>query len=239
MFGFRSIFFWIHLILAQLTFGQSFHDNTLNDYMAASDYKSVIKLTRIRINELANGEGLKKSYYLNQQGLAYFRLGNFDSAYIIGLQVLHDSRKSKDSILVADNWKLMAYVYNRKGRFDSALYYSDKLLNYATRNKNQTMMGNALTSLATILMQNKRYHEALKYNKEAYSHFLRSSDSASLTSADYNIGLAYLNLNMPDSSLNYLFNGLKINKRVHKKDIEPYIYDAISECYYQKGDIRL
>ena len=192
---------------------QPYHDKEIAGYMAASEYRRAVKVAETRLKRLPANELEKRFYYLNQIGLAQFRMGNFDSAYVCGMQLLRYSGRTTDSSQIADGWKLMAYVYNRKGRFDSALYYSNKLLNYANRNSDYVRKGNALTSISTILMQNKRYREALKYNSEAYALNLKYSDSATLTVSEYNIGLSYLNLKKPDSSLVYLFKSLITNNK--------------------------
>ena len=215
---------------------QSFSDSRIDGLMKTSRYEEVSALAVSRLKMLPAAAQNERLYFLNKLGFAQFRMGNFDSAYLVGLQALEQTRFSKDSVLISESWQLLAYANNRKGRFDSAIFYSNKLLGYAIRNNDYKKHGNALTSISTILMQNKRYREALKYNFEANSLYKKLNDSLSLASSEYNIGLAYLNLKLPDSSLVYLNKSLKTYQCKPGGDMNAGILEAIAECYLLKGD---
>lgn len=218
--------------------GQAFKDKEIEQFASASEYRKVITLAQLRLAGLRSEEYPKRNYYINHEGLAYFRIGNFDSAFISGKQLISGKSNIQDSAAISDGWKLLAYVYNRRGDFDSALFYSRILLSYAVRNNKPELKANALTSLATILMQNKRYREALKYNREAYALNKSAGNINSVAASEYNIGLAYLNLKMPDSSLYYLERSLETSNHLKKTDLDAYIYDGIAECYFLKGDLQ-
>ena len=215
---------------------QSFTDHKLEGLMKTSQYSEASAWAVSRLKTLPAKAHNERLFYQNKLGFAQFRMGNFDSAYLAGLHALEHTRFSQDSVLISESWQLLAYSHNRKGRFDSALYYSNKLLGYAIRHNDYKKQGNALTSISTILMQNKRYREALKYNFEANVLYIQLNDQVALISSGYNIGLAYLNLKVPDSSLIYLFKSLDIGLRNQRGDMNAGILEAIAECYLLKGD---
>jgi AraC-like DNA-binding protein len=207
--------------------------------MKTSKYTEASALASEKLKTLPAKSNNERLYYLNKLGFAQFRMGNFDSAYQYGLQALQLTLFSQDSALISDSWQLLAYAHNRRGSFDSAIHYSNKLLGYAIRQNDHKKHGHALTSISTLLMQNKRYREALKYNFEAHSLYKKLNDSLSLATSEYNIGLAYLNLKMPDSSLIYLNKGLNISVYNSGIDLKAGILEAIAECYLLKGDKKL
>lgn len=215
---------------------QSFTDQKLEGLMKTSQYSEASAWAVSQLKSLPAKAHNERLFYQNKLGFAQFRMGNFDSAYLSGVQALEHTRFSQDSVLISESWQLLAYSHNRKGRFDSALYYSNKLLGYSIRHNDYKKQGNALTSISTILMQNKRYREALKYNFEANALYKQLNDQVSLISSGYNIGLAYLNLKVPDSSLIYLLKSLDIGLRNHRGDMNAGILEAIAECYLLKGD---
>ena len=218
---------------------QTVPDSRIELFMKTSKYAEASGLASERLKTLSAKSYNERLYYFNKLGFAQFRMGNFDSAYRIGLQALAQSHFSRDSALISESWQLLAYAYNRKGRFDSAIFFSNKLLGYAIRHNDSKKHGNALTSISTILMQNKRYREALKYNFEANSLYKKLNDSSSLATSEYNIGLAYLNLKIPDSSLIYLNKSLNTYLSNQGEDRNAGIFEAIAECYLLKGDEKL
>ena len=218
---------------------QSVHDSRIELLMKTSKYNEASALASEKLKMHPAKSYNERLYYLNKMGFAQFRMGNFDSAYLIGLQALEQTRHSQDSALISESWQLLAYAHNRRGRFDSAIHFSNKLLGYAIRHKDLKKHGHALTSISTLLMQNKRYREALKYNFEAHSLYKKLNDSLSLATSEYNIGLAYLNLKVPDSSLIYLNKSLNTYLCNPGGDMNAGILEAIAECYLLKGDEKL
>ena len=218
---------------------QTFSDAQLTLLMKNSKYQEAAQLATARLKVLPATAKQERLYYMNMLGFAEFRMDNFDTAYRIGRQAIELTLHTSDSALISETWQLMAYAYNRTGRFDSAVYFSQKLLEYAIRHNDHKKHGNALTSISTILMQNGRYREALKYNFEANSLYRKLNDSSSLATSEYNIGLAYLNLNIPDSSLTYLFKSKNTYQCNPGGGMNAGILEAIAECYLLKGDEKL
>ncbi len=174
-------------------------------------------------------------YYYNKLSMANFRLNNFDSALICSRQALELSSGSKDSALISDAWKMMAYSYNRLGHLDSALYFSRKLLNYAKRAGDDRQYRNALVSMGTILMQNQRPADALKNFLEANRINKRIKDTASIAIDNFNIGLVHLKLKQYDSCLYYMNEVLGIIKNGPRPDLLFITYGTLADCYMEMG----
>lgn len=239
MYNFSFFYLTLVFTLTLQANAQSYSNAEVTGLMKKAEYPEVARLAATRLEALPLSATNERLYYMTKLGLARFRMGNFDTAYRIGGQALELTKRTRDSVLISDTWLLMAYAYNRTGRFDSAILFSNKLLNYSIRNNDHVKHGNALTSLSTILMQNKRYREALKYNFEANALYRKYADTLFLAASEYNIGLTYLNLNKPDSSLAYLFRSLSTYRNYPKGDLNAYILEAIAECYHTKGNIPL
>ena len=107
---------------------QTVPDSRIELFMKTSKYAEASGLASERLKTLSAKSYNERLYYFNKLGFAQFRMGNFDSAYRIGLHALAQSHFSRDSALISESWQLLAYAYNRKGRFDSAIFFSNKLL---------------------------------------------------------------------------------------------------------------
>lgn len=218
---------------------QTYSDAPLESLMQTAQYAAAKQLATKKYAALTKSDYTKRLYYLNKQGMAVFKMGEFELSDKFAQSALNIIPKTTDSIVISETWQLKAYTSNRKGEFDTAVYYSKKLLRYAIAHKDDKKQGIALTSLATLLMQNGQYREALGYNIEANKLYRKTNDISLQTVSEYNIGLAYLNLKILDSSLYYLFKSLNTNKKSPKADLEVYILGTIADCYLFKKDTPL
>jgi AraC-like DNA-binding protein len=208
-------------------------DTNVERMMNQCRFKEVSKLITAKLKGNSALDIDHRLYYSNRLSIAQFRLRNVDSALVVAFESLALSTKSKDSTLIVDAWKAMAYCYNHAGHLDSALYFTEKMMFYGERNHDDKLTRNALASMATILSQNKRYEDALLYNRKANQLTMKLKDSSNFASGKYNLGLTFLNLNQTDSCLFYLNQAALIAEKLHVSDHLIYIYGTMADCYLQ------
>ncbi len=176
-------------------------DTNVEQLMSVYRFREVSNLIIKNLKSRQNLNVDHRLYYYNHLSLAQLRLRNLDSARTIALQALALSEKSKDSVLIVDTWKVLAYAYNNRGKLDSALLFTEKMLRYGYRHGDELLTRNAIISMATILSQNKRYKEALQYYRNADKLTIKLRDSSNFSTCKYNLGLTLMNLRRTDSSL--------------------------------------
>lgn len=167
--------------------------------------------------------------------MTQLRLNNFDSAKIFARYALKLASESKDSVLISESWKMMAFAFNNTGVLDSAAYFTSKLLHYSERAGDKRQYRSALNSMATILMQKKRPAEALPYFQKATLITGQLGDSANLVRSYYNEGGCLMILKKYDSSLIRLEDASKRAQLRGQTDLQLLVYSQLSECFLAMG----
>jgi AraC-like DNA-binding protein/tetratricopeptide (TPR) repeat protein len=216
---------------------KSYHDTLVELAMGQSRYRDACNrlLRFIAANQGAPAD--RKIYWYNRMSLAQMRMRNVDSAMIWAEKSLHLVENCKDSVLIADSWRIAAYAYNNAGKLDSALYFTQLVFGFAERKNDNWQMRNALVSMATIMAQNNKYADALMFHRRASELTWRISDSANFPSNYYNLGLTHLNLNQSDSCLYYLNKAMVLAKGAGRTDLLVYIYGTMADCYLKTGNV--
>jgi len=177
----------------------------------------------------------EKLYYYNSMSMTQLRLNNFDSAKISSRYALKLASQSKDSVLISDSWKMMAFAFNNSGLLDSAAYFTRKLLHYSERTGDKRQYRSALTSMATILIQSKRPLEALAYYREATLITEQLGDTSNFVRSYYNLGGCLINLKKFDSARIYLDKASMLAERLKQPDLLMLVYGELSECFLAMG----
>ena len=214
----------------------SFADTTVERLMNHFMYRESAAEINRKLKTTSGKEVDRQLYYHNKLSLAQLRLRNIDSALAMAKISLSLIPRSKDSVLIADAWRVLSYSYNNAGNLDSALVYTRFMLGYAERKGDLGMMRNSLSSMATIMNQNKQYDKALNYYRQAAALTTKIHDTLNYALSFYNMGLTFLNLQQNDSCLFYMNRAMKKAITTKQIDLLVYIYGSLADHYLNTGN---
>jgi AraC-like DNA-binding protein len=231
--------FWGFFLLVFLLVGAampiaaqvSVSDTTVERMMGHSQYQEANDLLSARLKAVTTIDNDHKLYYNNRLSLAQLRLRNIGPAMQSARASLLLAKKSNDSTLVVDAWKVAAYAYNNSGKLDSALLFTRQMLLFGERNKDEKLTRNAIVSMATILSQNRRFDEALAYYQRANLLTIKLKDTINFSLGKFNLGLTFLNLIKTDSCIYYLLQAATLAQQNRQNDALIYIYGTMADCY--------
>ena len=231
--------FWGFFLLVFLLVGAampiaaqvSVSDTTVERMMGHSQYQEANDLLSARLKAVTTIDNDHKLYYNNRLSLAQLRLRNIGPAMQSARASLLLAKKSNDSTLVVDAWKVAAYAYNNSGKLDSALLFTRQMLLFGERNKDEKLTRNAIVSMATILSQNRRFDEALAYYQRANLLTIKLKDTINFSLGKFNLGLTFLNLIKTDSCIYYLQQAATLAQQNRQNDALIYIYGTMADCY--------
>ncbi len=216
--------------------GSTFTDTTvermMNHFLYRESGAEIIRKLKITSEKEVD----RQLYYHNRLSLAQLRLRNIDSALAMARISFSLIPRSKDSVLIADAWKMLSYSYNNAGNLDSALFYTRLMLGYSERKGDLRMMRNSLTSMATIMNQNRQYDKALNYYRQACALTTKIHDTLNYALSFYNMGLTFLNLQQYDSCLFYMNRAMKTAVTTKQTDLLVYIYGSLADHYLNTGN---
>ena len=229
---------WMLLVIASIPAfaGQKVMDTIAERLLSQGKYRIVSDRIGRLLKEGGGNTGNDLSlYYYTMLSMAQLRLNNFDSAKICARQALKLSSTSKDSALISDSWKMMAFAFNNSGVLDSAAWFTRKLLSYSDRSGDKRQYRSALNSMATILVQSKRPAEALPFYREATVITESLGDSSNFVRSYYNLGGCLLTLKKYDSAQIILDKAEKLAELRKQPELLMLILGARSECFIAMG----
>ncbi|MFZ4548162.1 MAG: helix-turn-helix domain-containing protein [Bacteroidales bacterium] len=236
----RTLVFLVFLsaILSTQVYGSanSFTDTTVESLMNHFMYREAGAEINRKLKTTSGKEVDRQLYYHNKLSLAQLRLRNIDSALAMAKLSLSLIPRSKDSVLIADAWRVLSYSYNNAGNLDSALVYTRFMLGYAERKGDLRMMRNSLSSMASIMNQNRQYDNALNYYRQAAALTTKIHDTLNYALSFYNIGLTFLNMYQNDSCLFYMNLAMKKAITTKQIDLLVYIYGSLADHYLNTGN---
>lgn len=168
----------------------SFYKQALREYIHSKDSSKIAKS-------------------LNDIGVSFKKVGEFDSAKHYYEQAIIFDRLTGDSIrLVNDSYNL-SNLYKDKGNYSKASAIIIECLTIARRNNNAKAIARLTSSLGSIYFNHEEYDRALIYYHQAKQAYERVSDTSRINTALNNIGMSHTELKQWDSAFYYLHLSLR------------------------------
>ncbi|MFH2095855.1 MAG: tetratricopeptide repeat protein [Bacteroidota bacterium] len=190
---------------------------------------------------IKNKKWLAQSY--NDIGIAYFKLGELDSALFFYNKSLSIRKELNDKNLIASSLSKMAVVYLEQGNFDQALASNLEVLKVYEEQGNENYTALTLNNISVIYDKLKNYDKVIEYGNKAIAIHLKNnndyqaafcySNLSNAYKAKGNIGLAndYLRKGLEifikyndRSNEAAALNGIGVNLRMESKDREALVY---------------
>lgn len=216
-------------IIAQT--GQPFKDPQLEEKLKKNQLNEAKTLIEVQLAQPDNLSLEQRVYYLNRKSQAELLQGAFSEslASAKNSEKLLDS--SPQSLLWGETFRAVCYAYIRTGKLDSALLYAEKLYDFSKKENDFLFRRAALVAMGNISLQNKRYQKSLDFYLEALSVSEAAQDSNNLKVDNYNIGLAYSQLDEHEKSNEFLLKAAQMAEKENALDLLARAYGSIADNY--------
>ena len=122
--------------------------------------------------------------------------------YVNKYSTLPEVLKDSSKLCLSYYWTGM--IYEMFGDYEKAIEYDFKSLEIAEKINNQKLTAITLNNIGLVYSyQQPFYHEALKYFRRYLAISTEINDESEIMGANMNIGMVYLNMNIPDSAEYY------------------------------------
>ncbi len=157
--------------------------------------------TRLNLARVTNDTfSIAKSY--TQIGMVYLYTADYDSALRYHNLALAGFRHIRDTVNIIKSHGFIGIIYNHQGNY---LQAKENLLSLILiKRQNKTVNWDVLQLSKGLEANNKYYERSLVQAKKDMEEYPAGSPTTLAKRwANYNLGLAYLNLGIPDSALRY------------------------------------
>ncbi|MFI5151238.1 MAG: tetratricopeptide repeat protein [Bacteroidia bacterium] len=177
-----------------------------------------LRLTRIiptgNENQWTKGVGI----CLNDIGVMFEALGNYDSALVYEMHALEIRKKISDRKGEAQSQMCLGVLYYKQSNFDMALEYYYEALHYYQKTGDKVYTNYVYNSMGAIYGHQKKwdkaldnFNESLKINKEA-------GNKEGIADAYSNIGAIYAEQHLFKQALSYQQESMKMRKEAGNKE---------------------
>ncbi len=176
-----------------------------------------------------------KSSLLNNQGRAYYYLGDYSKSLTNYFKALHIQDKMTESVLKANILNNIGLVYSNQLEGTKALEYHQKSLKIRKRINDSTGISASYNNIAIVNEFQKNYPEAIKNYSESIKIDKAIGDKSGLADDYNNIGLCYMNMKDYDVAMNYYEKSLHIRDSLNNQVAIFDSYLNIASLYYKKA----
>lgn len=216
--------------------GQSL-DSVLHTYMLQGRMSQAVVRAEQQL-QLRQGvlSVAQQADYYNNLCEAYRRKGNFEKADYYRNKSVERIKGVKDSVVITCHQLTLAELFMMQNRLDSAVTYLRRAQGYAEIANNKLLLNRFYRNMGGILLASAKNEEALAYYLKSYSMTARLPPTYSLANDEMGIGMAYLAMMKPDSSIIYLQRALESGQRIGDTIAVTLAYALMSNYHIQQGE---
>ena len=175
--------------------------------------------------------------YYNNLCEAYRRLGDIEKAAYYRTLVTDHVAKVRDSVVITCSQLVQAEIFMVQNHLDSAVTYLRKAQGYSERVGHKLLISRIYRNLGGILLSSSKSEEAIQYYYRSYHISARLPIGCNLVSDELGIGMAYLAMAKPDSSLLYMKGALQHAQELGDTVALALVHALFSNFYRQQGEV--
>ncbi len=135
----------------------------------------------------------------------YLTSENYSKSLEIARRSLNDATISKDDLLIAYSYNVIAANFEQLSEFDKAILLYEKGLSYSYNTQNDTIKNYINNNLGNIYcFEKKQYGKGIEYYKKSLAYSIKAADTIQLVFTKLNIAWAYFDNNQYKEGLPYL-----------------------------------
>lgn len=217
---------------------QQFKDPQLEEKLRKNQLNEAKTLIDVQLAQQEQLSLEQRVYYLNRKSQAELMQGAFSEALASAKRSEKLLESRPESMLWGDTHRAVCYAYIRTGKLDSALVYAEKLYEFSKKEKDFLFRRAALVAMGNISLQNKGYQKSLDFYLEALSVTESTKDSSNLKIDNYNVGLAYSQLDEHEKSNEFLLKSAQMAEKENAFDLLARAYGTMADNFLAQNNFE-
>lgn len=161
-------------------------------------------------------------------------LSQIDSALMYSNQQIENAKSTSDTLTIASAYLSRSGIHTSVAQNDSIIFYAVTGLEILGNMTHDGLRGSFSIAIGNAYYQNEEYPQAADYYSQAIKFF--DEESINMGRIYHNLGSVFTKLRMYDSSFHYFDITIAINKRLNRKQLLAYNYQALAENYNKSGN---
>ena len=214
---------------ANLTLAEVHYDS-MDLNLSMSYFQKVLELKEAR------GDQKGISYCLNNIGLLYRKMSNYEEAMKYHFMSLKIADEINDLERIASATNNIGYIYDTLENYSRALEYHFRSLECGQALGDQVSVAKTYGNIGVIFRKQGEFEQALDYYNKAL--IIYENDPYGQATILNNISNAHMAMNQLDNALRYGERALNLAEDLNDEDLKGYTLSSIGDIFLKKDELE-
>ncbi|SMG10069.1 Serine phosphatase RsbU, regulator of sigma subunit [Marivirga sericea] len=179
---------------------------------------------------------LAETQFLNNLGIAYYGLGDYEKTLNYFLQVLKMEKDRQSPQALSRAMNNVGIIFEEIGRLDRAAEYYQQSLKIKEEFSDSLGISNTMSNLGLLFMKRELPEKAIKYFRASYKIDKDFEYTVGIYNSLHNIGVYHKDYGDVDSAVYYIERALLAVPTGQKNYDKAYIEKSLAESYLKKEE---
>ncbi|WNB17051.1 tetratricopeptide repeat protein [Marivirga arenosa] len=185
-----------------------------------------------------NNDKISEISLLNNLGISYYGLGDYEKTLDYFLQVLDIEKDLDNPTSLSRAMNNVGIIFDEIGRLDKSTEYYEKSLEIKRELKDTAGISNTMSNLGLLYLKRKIPEKAIDYFRQCYNIDKRQNNTVGIYNSLHNIGIYHKDFGNDDSAVYYLEKALLAVPTGEQNYDKVYIIKSLAESYLNIDDLK-
>jgi len=185
-----------------------------------------------------NKDVISEIQLLNNLGISYYGLGDYEKTLDYFLQVLEIEKELNNPTSLSKAMNNVGIIFDEIGRLDKSTYYYEQSLEIKRSLNDSSGISNTMSNLGLLYMKQELPEKAIQYFRTCYSIDKELKMVTGMYNSLHNIGIYHKDYGAKDSAIFYLEKALLAVPKGKNNYDKAYIIKSLAESYLQIKDFK-
>ncbi|MGM0582290.1 MAG: tetratricopeptide repeat protein [Bacteroidota bacterium] len=184
------------------------------------------------------GDDYAEIQLLNNLGIAYYGLGDYDKTLEYFLQVLDLEKDLDNPQSLSRAMNNVGIIYDEIGRLDKSTYYYEESIKIKESYNDSLGISNTMSNLGLLYMKRDMPQKAIEYFRKCYKIDKELNDIVGIYNSLHNLGIYHKDYGHKDSAIYYIEKALLAVPKGERHYDKTYIIKSLAESYLKADDYK-
>jgi tetratricopeptide (TPR) repeat protein len=175
---------------------------------------------------------------LNNLGIAYYGLGDYEKTLKYFLEVLELEKQKQNPASLSRAMNNVGIIFDEIGRLDKSTYYYEESLKLKKAINDSLGISNTMSNLGLLYLKRELPEKAIQYFRRCFQIDSEQENISGIYNSLHNIGIYHKDYGDEDSAVYFIQQALLAVPKGEKNYDKAFIIKSLAESYLLASDYR-
>jgi len=176
--------------------------------------------------------------FLNNLGISYYGLGDYEKTLDYFLQVLELEKEMDNPSSLSRAMNNVGIIFDEIGRLDKSTEYYEQSLEIKRELQDTAGISNTMSNLGLLYLKRKMPQRAIQYFRTCYEIDKKQNNTVGIYNSLHNIGIYHKDYGYEDSAIYFLEKSLLAVPTGEQNYDKVFIIKSLAESYLKVKDLK-